>query len=103
MDNYEITVDDTAARPTRPAPAPKPAPAPRPRLRAWRDRIAIIRDRVAPFWPLLRLVGFVVAVAIVVYMGVRAAGEVHPKDWTLWPLGLALVGAGTWWLGLARG
>jgi hypothetical protein len=101
VDNYEITVEDATARPARPAPAPKPGSTRR--GVGWRDRIAIIRDRVAPFWPVLRVLGFVVAVAIVVYMGVRAAREVHPSDFTLWPLGLALVGAGAWWLGLARG
>jgi hypothetical protein len=92
VDNYEITVEDTAGRPGRP----------RSRL-TWRERLAAVHARVAPLLPVLRVVGFVAAVAIVVYMGVRAAGEVHPRDFTLWPLPLALVGAATWWLGLGRG
>jgi hypothetical protein len=93
VDNYEITVDDTAGRPVRPRTRPV----------GWRRRVFAIRDRVAPAWPALRVVGFFAAVSIVVYMGVRAAGEVHPKDFTLWPLAVALVGAGAWWVGLARG
>jgi hypothetical protein len=93
VDRYEITVEDTTGPPAAPS-------------RSWvalRDRLLAVRSRVAPWLPLLRIVGFVAAVAIVVYMGVRAAGEVHPRDWPFWPLPLALVGAATWWLGLARG
>lgn len=92
MDNYEITVEDTAGGPGRP----------RSRV-AWRQRFNTARARVAPALPALRVVGFVAAVSIVVYMGVRAAGEVHPSDFTFWPLPLALLGAATWWLGLGRG
>jgi uncharacterized membrane protein YbhN (UPF0104 family) len=53
--------------------------------------------------PLLRILGFVGAVALVTYMGIRAAREVKPEDLRFWPLPLALLGAATWWLLLARG
>jgi hypothetical protein len=77
------------------------------RAAAWRltarRRTAAARVRLGPLMPALRLAGFVAAVAIVVYMGVRAAREVHPRDLRAWPLALAVVAAGTWWLLLARG
>ena len=65
--------------------------------------IAAAQARVAPLLPALRVAGFLAAVAIVVYIGVRAAREVHPRDIALWPLPLVLAGAATWWLLLARG
>jgi glycosyltransferase 2 family protein len=92
VDRYEITVEDTAGRPGR-----------SPSRVVWRERFNAARARVAPALPALRVVGFLAAVSIVVYMGVRAAGEVHPRDWTFWPLPIALLGAATWWLGLGRG
>jgi hypothetical protein len=73
------------------------------RIAAARTRIAAAQVRLGPLVPALRLLGFAAAVAIVVYIGVRAARDVHPRDLALWPLPLALVGAATWWLLLARG
>jgi hypothetical protein len=101
VDNYEITVEDTAPR-AAPRPAARPTPPPS-RLAVLRRRMHAVKARVLPFWPILRLVGFFGAVAIVVYMGVQAGRDVHPSDLELWPLGIALVGAGAWWLGLGRG
>ena len=68
-----------------------------------RGRFAAARDRIAPLLPALRVAGFVAAVAIVVYIGVRAAREVDADEIALWPLPLVLAGAATWWLLLARG
>jgi hypothetical protein len=53
--------------------------------------------------PAVRVLGFIVAVAIVVVIGVRAAQSVHADRLTWWPLPLALAGAAAWWLLLARG
>jgi glycosyltransferase 2 family protein len=103
VDNAEITVEDTApVRPAAPRPAARPAPPPS-RLAVLRRRVHKVKARVLPFWPILRLVGFFGAVAIVVYMGVQAARDVHPSDLELWPLAVALAGAMAWWLGLGRG
>ena len=65
--------------------------------------IAAGQARVAPLLPALRVAGFVAAVAIVVYIGVRAAREVHLRDIAWWPLPFVLAAAATWWLLLARG
>ena len=65
--------------------------------------IAVGRERVAPLLPALRVAGFVAAVAIVVYIGVRASREVRPQDIAWWPLPFVLAAAMTWWLLLARG
>jgi hypothetical protein len=101
VDNYEMTVEDTAAGP---APPPRAAPAaPSRAWVVWRRRFYAARTRVMPFWPYLRVAFFFISVAIVVYMGVQAAQDVHPSDLAWWPLALALVGAATWWLGLGRG
>ena len=70
---------------------------------ALRARARSLRARVQPLLPLLRILGFAGAVAIVAYMGVRAAREVHPSDLSLLPLALALPAAATWWVLLARG
>jgi uncharacterized membrane protein YbhN (UPF0104 family) len=72
-------------------------------LRSVRARTRPLQARVRPILPLLRVLGFAGAVAIVAYMGIRAAQEVKPEDLTFWPLPLALIGAATWWLLLARG
>ena len=69
-------------------------------VRRW---IAAGRARVAPLLPGLRVAGFVAAVAIVLYIGVRAAREVDLHDIAWWPLPFVLAGAATWWLLLARG
>jgi hypothetical protein len=65
--------------------------------------IASGQVRIAPLLPALRVAGFVVAVAIVIYIGVRAARDVHPRDIAWWPLPFVFAGAATWWLLLARG
>jgi len=75
----------------------------RPIGRAARRRLAAAQERVAPLLPALRVAGFVAAVALVVYIGIRAAGEVDLHDVAWWPLPLVLAGAATWWLLLARG
>ena len=72
-------------------------------LRALPRRLAAARARVAPLLPALRVAGFAGAVAIVIYIGVRAARELDTDDLALWPLPLVLAGAATWWLLLARG
>jgi uncharacterized membrane protein YbhN (UPF0104 family) len=66
-------------------------------------RLGAVRARVAPWWPWLRAAGFVAAVAIVIYIGVRAAGEVELSEIAWWPLPFVLAGAAAWWLLLARG
>jgi hypothetical protein len=71
----------------------------RPALRA---RFAALRARIAPFLPALRIAGFAAAVAIVVYIGVRAAQDVHPSQLTWWPLPVAVLAAAAWWLLLGR-
>lgn len=81
------------ANPGAAAKAERPAPADAPTRRA----------RLAPLLPVARLIGFVAAVAIVVVIGVRAAGEVRTDRLTWWPLPLALLAAVGWWLLLARG
>jgi hypothetical protein len=53
--------------------------------------------------PLVRAAGFVGALAIVVAMAVKAAGDVELSEVTWWPLVLAAPAAGAWWLLLARG
>jgi hypothetical protein len=68
-----------------------------------RELYATARARLGPFIPAIRIVGFAAAVAIVVYVGIRAAQDVHPSDLTFWPLPFAVVGAAVWWLLQARG
>jgi hypothetical protein len=77
--------------------------APAPRRLTLASRAAAVQARVRPLLPALRLVGFGAAVAIVGWMGFRAAREVHPRDLAWWPLPFALAAAATWWLLLARG
>jgi glycosyltransferase 2 family protein len=72
-------------------------------VRSLRARLRPLAARVRPLVPLLRVLGFSGAVAIVAYMGFRAAREVKPDELAFWPLPLALLGAATWWLLLARG
>lgn len=67
-----------------------------------RRRLVAMRTWIAPFLPALRLAGFAAAVAIVIYIGVRAAEDVHPSELTWWPLAPAVIGAATWWLLLGR-
>lgn len=72
--------------------------APRPGGRRHR-----LRERLAESLPALRVIGFLVAVAIVVGIGITAARDVHPSEITWWPLPFAVLGAATWWVLLARG
>jgi hypothetical protein len=53
--------------------------------------------------PVLRALGYVAAVAILAYVTVRAAGDVHPRDLVRWPLPFAVACIAIWWLLLARG
>ena len=79
------------------------SPAAASRWERVRGRLEAVAERLRPFYPALRIAGFVAAVAIVVVMGVRAAGEVDTADLAWWPLPLALAAAGLWWVLLARG
>ncbi|HZB77231.1 MAG TPA: hypothetical protein VE526_13460 [Solirubrobacteraceae bacterium] len=74
-----------------------PAPA-RPRT-----RLATVRAWMRPYAPALRIAGFVAAVGIVVWMGVRAAGEVEPDELAWGWLAAALPAVALWWLLLANG
>ena len=60
-------------------------------------------SRLRPLLPALRVVGYVAALAIVVFMAVRAGDELDPARLELWPLPLALLLVGAWWLLLAAG
>ena len=78
---------------TTPTAAPSPA----------RRRLAAIRARLRPFMPVLRVVGFVAAVGIVVWMGVQAAAEVE-RDQLAWGwMAASLPVIAIWWLLLANG
>jgi hypothetical protein len=62
-----------------------------------------IATRVSPFVPVIRAVGFVVAVGIVIAMGAGAAGDVHLDQLSWWPLPIAALASGVWWVLLGRG
>jgi glycosyltransferase 2 family protein len=53
--------------------------------------------------PRVRAAGFVVSLALVAYVAVRAARSVHPHELRWWPLALGFVLVTAWWLLLARG
>jgi glycosyltransferase 2 family protein len=53
--------------------------------------------------PRVRAAGFVVSLALVAYVAVRAAHSVHPRELAWWPLALGFVVTGAWWVLLARG
>jgi glycosyltransferase 2 family protein len=75
----------------------------RPAIAALLARARAVHARIAPWIPLLRILGFVGAAGIVVAMAVSAVRDdrVRQLDWV--PL-LATVGAAAvWWLLLARG
>jgi glycosyltransferase 2 family protein len=59
--------------------------------------------RLRPLLPAARAAGFVVALAIVVAMGAKALRDVDFATVTWWPLPVATVVTGVWWLLLARG
>jgi hypothetical protein len=64
--------------------------------------MATARARLEPWMPLLRVVGFAAAVALIVITGVAAARSVDTADIRWAPLVAALVPGLAWWLGLAR-
>jgi hypothetical protein len=72
-------------------------------MSTWPARATVLRTRVSPFVPLLRTVGFVAAVALVIFMGVDAARDVDLSSLTWWPIAVAVVLTAFWWLLLARG
>src|SRR3954453_20169303 len=78
-------------------------PVARTRLPGLRGLALRVAGRVRPFVPVIRTVGFVVAVAIVIAMGVGAAGDVHIDQMAWWPLPVAGRAAGAWWVLLGRG
>src|SRR4051812_41027338 len=98
MDTTETAAVEPGVRPEPPprlrraGPATAPA-AGRPSLRA----------RIARALPVIRTVSFVVAIGIVVWMAVKAVQEVDFSRLSWGLLVPALVAAGVWWVGLARG
>ena len=82
---------------TRVAATPRAAPSPT------RRRLAAARERIAPFVPVLRVVGFVAAVGIVVWMGVQAAQEVEGDELAWGWLAASVPAVGLWWILLANG
>jgi hypothetical protein len=64
--------------------------------------VATARALVERWMPLLRAVGFVAAVALIVVTAVAAVHSVDTSNIDWWPLGVALVPATLWWLGLVR-
>ena len=78
-------------------------PVARTRMPGVRGLAMRIAARVRPFVPVIRTVGFVVAVGIVIAMGVGAANDVHLDQMAWWPLPLGVLAAGIWWVLLGRG
>jgi hypothetical protein len=78
-------------------------PGARTRLPGVRGLAMRVYAKVGRWLPVLRTVGFVVAVGIVVAMGVGAAGDVHLDQLTWWPLPLGVLCATLWWVLLGRG
>src|SRR4051812_49832390 len=80
-------------------------PGARARLPGVRRLAMRVYRRIAPIVPVLRTVGFVAAVAIVIAMGVGAAGDVHLDTMSLWPLPIGVGPAAVWGgpLGPGRG
>ena len=68
-----------------------------------RTRVVAARERIAPFVPVLRIVGFVAAVGIVVWMGVQAAQEVQHDDLAWGWMAVSVPAVGLWWILLANG
>jgi glycosyltransferase 2 family protein len=96
MDTTETAAVEPGVRP-EPRPRSRGAAATAPR------RFARLRARLGRALPVIRTVSFVVAIAIVVWMAVKAVEEVDfaALSWGL--LVPALLAAGIWWVGLARG
>jgi hypothetical protein len=78
-------------------------PGARARLPGVRRLALRVYRRIAPLVPVLRTVGFVAAVAIVIAMGVGAAGDVHLSQMSWWPLPIGVAAATLWWVLLGRG
>jgi hypothetical protein len=78
-------------------------PGARTRLPGVRGLATRAYGRVARILPLLRTVGFVAAVAIVIAMGVGAAGDVHLSRMSWWPMPIGVLAATLWWVLLGRG
>jgi hypothetical protein len=78
-------------------------PVARTRVPGLRGVAMRIATRVSPFVPVIRAVGFVVAVGIVIAMGAGAAGDVHLDQLSWWPLPIAALASGVWWVLLGRG
>ena len=78
-------------------------PVARTRLPGLRGLAMRTVTRVKPLVPVIRAVGFFVAVGIVIAMGVGAAGDVHLDQMAWWPLPLGVLAAGAWWVLLGRG
>jgi uncharacterized membrane protein YbhN (UPF0104 family) len=60
-------------------------------------------ERLRPFVPVLRVVGYLGALAIVVAVAVRAGDQLDPAQLDLWLLPPALALVAAWWLLLAAG
>src|SRR4051812_11508439 len=78
-------------------------PGARARLPGVRRLALRVYRRIAPLVPVLRTVGFFAAVAIVIAMGVGAAGDVHLSQMSWWPLPIGVAAATFWWVLLGRG
>jgi glycosyltransferase 2 family protein len=104
-----IDVDTSESAAVEPGPDAIPG-RPRPRARrAGRGGGAAtatrpgLRERLARILPVVRTVGFVAAVAIVIWMAVKAVQEVDFSTLTWSLLIPALLATGVWWVLLARG
>jgi len=83
------------AAPPQPAQAPPDVGTPEPQAPA--------RRGLARALPAIRLLGFVVALGIVLAMAVKAVREVELSQLAWWPLAPAFAATVAWWLLLARG
>ena len=62
-----------------------------------------MRSRIERLLPAIRVLGFVGAGAILVFMAIRAARDLDLRNVTWWPLPFAFAGVAAWWLLGARG
>lgn len=67
------------------------------------EQPAPARSALARAVPILRVLGFVAAFAIVLYVATRAVGDVDLSELAWWPLAPAFAATLVWWLLLARG
>ncbi len=98
MDRSEATVEDVAPEVARPRATHLRVAPP-----AKRSRLAAARAALGRLMPVLRVLGFVGALAVVIYMGVRAGREVELSQLAWAPLPFAVLASGLWWVLLARG